>query len=331
MGDSIDLKNITKFNGTNFQLWKFQMLALFEASGLKEIVEGKILKPVEADSSYTAWVSKNAKAKCILASSMEFLQLEYLITCQTANEMWNKLSSIYEQRSAANKSMLLSRFYEYRMGANDTVMQHVSKIENLARQLNDVGEALSDVAINTKILMSLPEKFNPLITAWDSVSVENQIRANLIERLIKEEQRLTVVDTTAEALATTSIDKRNDKQINNKKSDNSSSRIKDKKTVECYFCHKLGHYARDCRKRKSSQKYKRNDNSGGQMSSEQKPSSDNHGAFIITEIENNIMNADTRDVWLLDSGASKHMSFQRYWFDNFIEINESVCLGDNYL
>lgn len=88
-----------------------------------------------------------------------------IITCQTANEMWQRLSNIHEQRSAVNKSVLLSRFYEYRMGVNETVMQHVAKIENLARQLNDVGEVLSDVAINTKILMTLPEKFNPLITA----------------------------------------------------------------------------------------------------------------------------------------------------------------------
>lgn len=95
IGDLIDLKNITKFNGTNFQLWKFQMLAVFEASGLKEIVEENLSRPSEQGQLYTAWTSKNAEAKCILASSMDFSQLEYLITCQTANEMWQKLSNIY--------------------------------------------------------------------------------------------------------------------------------------------------------------------------------------------------------------------------------------------
>ncbi|RLU23888.1 hypothetical protein DMN91_004096 [Ooceraea biroi] len=263
MGDSFDLRNITKFNGTKFQLWKFQMLAVFETCGCKEIVKGSLVRPAEDDPIHTNWVSKNAKAKCILASSMEFAQLEYLISCQTANEMWQKLSNIYEQRSAANKSILLSRFYECRMGANETVMQHVSKIENLARQLNDVGEALSDIAINTKILMTLPERFNPLVTAWDSVLVENQTRANLIERVIKEEQRLTVTDAKAEALVTTSTGKRGDK-------------------------------------------FK-----------------------IITEIENSVLNADIKNSWLLDSGASRHMSFQRNWFSDFVEISESVCLGDN--
>lgn len=178
--------------------------------------------------------------------------------------------------------------------------------------------------------MSLPEKFNSLITAWDSVSVENQTRANLIERLIKEEQRLTITDKAAEALATMSIGKRNDKQISNKKFNNSNFKIKDKKSIECYFCHKLGHFARDCRKRKHTQRYKRDDNSAGQMSNEQRSNSDNN-VFVVTEVEKDILKdiADNQDIWLLDSGASKHMSFQKIWFDNFVEINESVCLGDN--
>lgn len=61
---------------------------------------------------------------------------------------------------------------------------------------------------------------------------------------------------------------------------------------------------------------------------EQKNSLDEHGAFLVTKIEDGIMNADTLNIWLLDSGASKHMSFQRNWFHDFMEINELVYLGD---
>lgn len=42
----------------------------------------------------------------ILSSSMEYSQLQYLITCATAAEMWQKLSAIYEQKSASNKLAL---------------------------------------------------------------------------------------------------------------------------------------------------------------------------------------------------------------------------------
>lgn len=71
----------------------------------------------------------------------------------------------------------------------------------MARQLRDVGEAMSDVAIMAKILGSLPSKYSALITAWDSVNPEMQTIQALQERLIKEETRLAADDDT-NALAT---------------------------------------------------------------------------------------------------------------------------------
>lgn len=121
---------------------------------------------------------------------------------------------------------------------------------------------------------------------------------------------MILTDATTEALATTSIGKRSNKQNSNIRSDNSTkNKIKDKKSVECYICHKLGHYARDYRKRKNIKEHKRDNNSISKTSNEQKNSSDEHGAFLITKIEDSIMNADTSNTWLLDSDASKHMSF----------------------
>lgn len=40
MSDLISTKNVTTFDGTNFQLWKFQMNAIFVASGIDDIVDG---------------------------------------------------------------------------------------------------------------------------------------------------------------------------------------------------------------------------------------------------------------------------------------------------
>jgi len=170
MSESIDLKNITKFDGSNFQLWKFQLRAVLVATGLLEITEGTVVKPEPTANTYTAWCTKNAKAMCIISSSMEYSQLEYLITCETAAEMWSKLSTIHEQKSASNKLTLMTKFHEYKMSSTDSVAQHVAKIENMARQLKDIGEKLSEVTIIAKILGTLPSKFNALVTAWDSVS-----------------------------------------------------------------------------------------------------------------------------------------------------------------
>jgi len=87
------------------------------------------------------------------------------------------------------------------MQSGDKVPLHVSKVENLARQLRDVGETVSDVAIITKILESLPEKYNALVIAWDNVERGNQTLDNLRQRLINEEARMTVTNEASDALA----------------------------------------------------------------------------------------------------------------------------------
>lgn len=38
-------RHITKFNGTNFQAWKFQMNSIFIAHGIHDIVSGARVKP----------------------------------------------------------------------------------------------------------------------------------------------------------------------------------------------------------------------------------------------------------------------------------------------
>lgn len=86
---------------------------------------------------------------------MEHAQLESLLTCRTAKDMWDKLSQIHEQTSASNKLLLMQKFIEYRMEVSDSMIQHVTKIQNLVRQLADVGEDLTEVTIIAKILESL--------------------------------------------------------------------------------------------------------------------------------------------------------------------------------
>ena len=97
---------------------------------------------------------------------------------------------------------MTQRFHEYEMESNDTISQHISKVQNMAAQLNDVVETVSDVAIMAKILASLPSRFNALKTAWDSVEPERQTLENLQERLLKEETRSLADDGAMSAFAT---------------------------------------------------------------------------------------------------------------------------------
>lgn len=142
------------------------------------------------DKKGKQWKKDNARAMCIISSSVDYSQLEYLITCVNASEMWNKLCLIHEQNSKSNKLTLMKRFHSHTMNTSDSVMHHVSRILNMANQLKDIGKNVTDLAIMAKILGSLPTKFHSFATAWNNVPAREQTIERLQERLIAEERRL---------------------------------------------------------------------------------------------------------------------------------------------
>jgi hypothetical protein len=66
-------------------------------------------------------------------------------------------------------------------------MSHITEIETMAIQLNDVGAPVTDLQIMTKIICTLPPSYRSFTTAWDSVPANEKTIALLTSRLLKEE------------------------------------------------------------------------------------------------------------------------------------------------
>lgn len=328
MTEEISARHIAKLDGKNYQAWKFQMTAILKAYGIFDLVTGTRGKPAETDEAgVKAWQKENAKAMFLISTSVDDNQIQNLLVCDTAHGMWKKLSFIHEQRSEASKLTLTQRFHEYRMSACDSVVSHIAKVENLALQLRDVGETVSDVAIMAKIIASLPSKYNAFKTAWDSVPADQQSVEVLTERLVKEESQLAT-DDEVDAFAAMAISKQK-KKVNKAVDFNHSKERKTRSSVECFYCKKPGHIARECRKKKrDSEKQKNVDGKSDCAfigSSEKMCPVKTSQATVAKWLE-----YDQTDVWLMDSGASRHMTFRREWFSEFWSVaGEYVSLGDN--
>ena len=345
MADTFDLRAVSKFNGQNFQVWKFQMKTIFAANEITAIVYGTEVKPENTQANADAiklWIKKDAKAMYIISSSLEHSQLECLLTCSSSREMWTKISGIHEQKSASNKLALTTRFHEYRMAPNDSMAQHVSKIENLANQLKDINEPVSDTMILAKILSTLPMKFNAFVSAWDSVDAANQTLANLRERLLREESRMTNMDDLTSALATTSISRQSNKEDHN----GGPNSTKNKKVIVCRYCNKKNHIEKYCYQKKRDTKSGKLNCERDSASNKERSSIQDSGASVafvassgpsrrgldILAVGNclhDFTEAPEAESWILDSGASRHVCCRREWFSEFTPCgNEFVYLGD---
>jgi len=215
------------------------------------------------------------------------------------------------------------------MKTEDSVMQHVANVQNMASQLKDAGQNMNEVEIMAKILGSLPSKYNTFITAWDSVPLADQKIGVLLERLIKEENRLKVESEATSAFSAVSIGERkfkNAKDIKNK----GQTDHKTKSKVECFYCKKKGHIARECYK-KQRDKCKQTDKTDGQsafVATISKQGGNRLSTPTHREVQE-LSSSNMEDVWITDSGASRHMTYRREWLFDFQPINgEVVSLGN---
>lgn len=255
------VRSIKRFDGRNFQAWKFQISAVLMTNEIFDVVDGTRTRPANQEGENAAltklWIKDNAKATAIIASPMENEQVVSMLVCGTAKQMWDKLITVHEQKSVSNVGTLTQRFYSYKMSPTDTVIQHVSAVQNMARQLTDLGERISDAAVIAKILSSLTPKFNVFRTAWDSVDPVRQMIENLLDRLIREDSNESEDGDTTSALEVT---RQSGSKEGARAKDKDNKQKKSKQNIECYRCHEKGHYASQCEKRKKDDN---RDNNGG--------------------------------------------------------------------
>jgi hypothetical protein len=301
MGDKKEnVYSVDQFTGENFRQWRFRIKCALRAKG----IDVNLPKPERDDKDYAAWLKQDGMAMYIMTSAMDFKQISLVENCETALQMLQKLESVYEQKSELNKMVLHERFYQYKMSPCDSIAEHISKVEGLAKQLREIDEEISDTAFMTKILSSLPLKYRMVRQAWMSLDPLKQTIPNLTARLLDEEAALT------------SQENHNDESALFTSNRNKRRPTPEKKRVICYSCHKRGHYAKDCYSKNKVNKHKGN-------------TSNNSAVAFNTE---EFANVNDEDIWILDSGASAHMSFRRDFFTNFIEYNSNdkyVKLGDH--
>ena len=118
-----------RLNNSKYWLWKFNVDAVLKGQGLLGVVQGvcKLNDSISQDQR-DLWTKRDGKAMGILMSSIEKDQANHILSCTTANEVYDKLKNIHDKQSEVKVMCLYEEYFSIKMPEDESVAAYVSKV-----------------------------------------------------------------------------------------------------------------------------------------------------------------------------------------------------------
>ena len=317
---------IEKFNGKNFSLWKLKIKAILRKEKCLDAIEGR---PTGIADDKWKEMDDNAVANFHLA--MADSVLSSVAEKKTAKEIWDVLTKLYEVKSLHNKIFLKRRLYTLRMSESISVTDHINDLNTLFSQLTAIECQIAENERAELLLQSLPDSYDQLIINITNNNISEHLRFDDVAAAVLEEEsrrknRDDRTESSRQAEALTMMRGRSTERGPSGSQNHGRSKSRGRKNFKCYNCGKKGHLKKDCWSKKNVEKSSEANTSQGCVAS-----TSNDGEVLYGGTTVGSERKQASDVWIVDSGATWHMTPQRDWFCSYEPISEgSVFMGNDH-
>jgi hypothetical protein len=253
------------FNGTNFAFWKVRMRTYIMALGADvwDVVETGYVKPVVlANKDDKLEFSFNAKAMNAILSGLAEAEFVKVMHLETAKDMWDKLISSYEGNEKVKDAKLQTyrvQFEQLQMKEDETIGKYFLRVEELVNAMKALGEKIEEASLVQKILRSLPDRFNPKVSAIEELNdLKSLAFDQLLGTLTAYEMRIGK-DKSNTREASFKEDKNEESEPDEieakfvRRLKKGSGKYQGKFPFKCFNCGKIGHFASKCPHKKQDQ------------------------------------------------------------------------------
>lgn len=275
---------------------------------------------------------RDCYARYLIFNSCDEIRKQALLNSRTSHEMWTRLETQYLQRAADNKHLLHRDFLNLRPKPSEDIMIHITALESMATELNDLGVNVTEHDLITTIMCSLPSRFGFLSSSWDNVPDNERSMDALRARIVSEQRRIDLRKTEEEgskpltntsditALQAYGGQKGHFPRVyrGGRGRGGSSRDTINRDTAKCTYCGKARHYEFECRLRIANEGDK-------QTTPFKRPNRESEGSCPPRKVDFSFISVcylttTDPDALYLDSGATRHMSGVHAYFQELRNI-----------
>ena len=237
-----------------------------------------------------------------------------------ARTLWDKLENLYASKSGNNKLFMLKKMMALRYKDGTSVADHVSEFQSCLTPLLNMGVKLDDEIIGLWLLATLPDSWETLRVSLINSSPNGIITLEIAKKgVLNEEVRRRSQGSSSQSDILVTEDRGRSKDKGGKHRDKSRSKSRSRfKNVECYHCGKKGHIKKNCHQ------WRRENRGGGDRherkedeKSERVATTTSDDDLLVIRDENMINLACDEMSWVIDTGASLHVTSQKEFFTSY--------------
>lgn len=319
MAEDYKMKSIfAKLNGENYFNWKFKMEMLLRREKLwKYITDNPPTIPnpapsnanadaaaaisaarLEATTSRNAFMESSDQARALIGLCIEDGQVAHIRNASTAKQAWEALRQHHERDTLSNKVSIIRRISRTQLQEKGDMEKHLEQLVNLFQKLSDLGaNQLDDEWKVGFVLSSLPPSYDSLVTALE---VRDDLTFSMVHsKLISEH-----------------LKRKNATKVDDSSNGDQTVLKTTHQKLKCFFCKKPSHLKKDCHKYKEW--LKKSNNSGEKVNKVE----NNEFCFQIRTTPND-------DEWLIDSGATAHVTNNKRLLDSIAQTNSTVTVAND--
>ncbi|CAD7087797.1 unnamed protein product [Hermetia illucens] len=267
------------------------------------------------------WKIAERTAKSVIVEYLSDSFLSFAKEEHTTKEIISDLDAIYGRKSVATQLALRKKLLSLKLQGDTKLIKHFTNFDDIIRDMLAAGAKLDETDKVAHLLLSLPNSYDAVITAIETLSDDSLSLAFVKTRLLDHEVKLTNEGRNlceqVLHVENVSYNKKKFKQkgaMNKSDFNRHNNKInklkfpKNTRKFECHHCGRKGHIKKDCYYYKNSKSKfdKKNETMDKKSESSAKNAYASGFAFMIGDnYESDHVKNEIE--FVIDSGASDHI------------------------